>query len=121
MDAKILKQQKKKLLSERKRLLNELNKLTQKNKKKGIFRIIWPEFGTKEDESAREVEAYEQNLVLEKNLENSLKDVEAALQRIENNTYGKCEICKKDIAIERLKAFPVATLCIECKSKLEKK
>jgi len=36
-----------------------------------------------------------------------------ALRRIENNTYGKCEVCGKTIEEERLEADPSARTCIE--------
>src|SRR5262245_56393570 len=39
-----------------------------------------------------------------------------AIGRIEDGSYGKCEECGGDIGIERLKARPVTTLCIDCKS-----
>ncbi len=48
-----------------------------------------------------------------------IKKVKKALDRIENGTFGICEKCGDDIAIERLKARPVTTLCIECKTKEE--
>lgn len=43
-----------------------------------------------------------------------LMDVEDALARIENGSYGKCEKCSADISIERLKALPFAKKCIKC-------
>lgn len=45
--------------------------------------------------------------------------IEEALQRLEAGEYGICEECGEEIGIERLKARPVTTLCIECKSKQE--
>lgn len=39
--------------------------------------------------------------------------VEAALERIETGTYGKCERCGREIPFERLEARPAATLCVE--------
>lgn len=42
--------------------------------------------------------------------------IDEAIGRIEDGSYGKCEECGGDIAIERLKARPVTTLCIDCKS-----
>ena len=42
--------------------------------------------------------------------------IDEALGRIDDGSYGKCEECGQDIGIERLKARPVTTLCIECKS-----
>lgn len=48
-----------------------------------------------------------------------IKKVKKALERIENGTFGICEKCGDDISIERLKARPVTTQCIECKTKEE--
>jgi len=45
--------------------------------------------------------------------------IKAALERIDDGTYGYCESCGEQISIPRLKARPVTTLCIECKSKQE--
>jgi len=47
--------------------------------------------------------------------------IDEALRRIEEGTYGKCVICKKEIARTRLKAVPHARMCIECKSSEEEK
>ncbi|MDH5527239.1 MAG: RNA polymerase-binding protein DksA [Nitrospirota bacterium] len=48
-----------------------------------------------------------------------LVKIEGALERIANGNYGSCEECGEDIAMERLKARPVTTLCIECKTEQE--
>jgi DnaK suppressor protein len=45
--------------------------------------------------------------------------IKEALERIENGTYGICEACGEEISVPRLKARPVTTLCIECKSRQE--
>lgn len=45
--------------------------------------------------------------------------IREALERIEEGNFGVCEVCGDDIGIERLKARPVTTLCIECKRKEE--
>lgn len=45
--------------------------------------------------------------------------IQEALQRLDNGEYGICEECGAEIGIERLKARPVTTLCIECKSSQE--
>jgi len=45
--------------------------------------------------------------------------IKEALERIEDGTYGICESCEEYISDERLKARPVTTLCIECKTKQE--
>lgn len=43
----------------------------------------------------------------------SLVYVENALSRIENGTYGECEVCGERIEAQRLEALPYATLCME--------
>jgi len=45
--------------------------------------------------------------------------IREALERIEDGNFGVCEMCGDDIGIDRLKARPVTTLCIECKRKEE--
>jgi DnaK suppressor protein len=47
------------------------------------------------------------------------KKIEEALERIENGTFGICEVCSGEIAFRRLKARPVTTLCIDCKTEQE--
>jgi DnaK suppressor protein len=49
-----------------------------------------------------------------------LAKIDAALQKIEDGEYGDCINCGEDIGVKRLKARPVAELCIDCKSEQEK-
>ena len=42
--------------------------------------------------------------------------IKEALDRLDDGTYGNCEECGEKIGLERLKARPVTTLCIDCKS-----
>jgi len=48
-----------------------------------------------------------------------ISKIEDALARIEDGSFGICEMCGKPISTERLKVRPVTTLCIECKEKQE--
>lgn len=45
-----------------------------------------------------------------------LSKVKSAIERIEDKSFGYCEECDEPIGLERLKARPVATLCVECKN-----
>jgi RNA polymerase-binding protein DksA len=56
---------------------------------------------------------------LEENSETVLREIDAALQRIEDGTYGVCEACGKQIEEERLEAIPWTRLCIEDARKQE--
>lgn len=48
-----------------------------------------------------------------------LREVRQALQRMDNGEYGVCEECGEEIPLPRLKAQPMATLCVACKQSLE--
>jgi DnaK suppressor protein len=48
-----------------------------------------------------------------------LKKIDEALGRLASHTYGICESCGNEIPYKRLKARPVTTLCIECKTSQE--
>lgn len=49
-----------------------------------------------------------------------LKYINEAIKKIENNQYGKCEMCNKNIDIRRLRAKPYARFCIACRELYEK-
>ena len=48
-----------------------------------------------------------------------LKKIDEAIERIDNGTFGICDDCGNEIAIKRLEARPVTTMCIECKTRQE--
>ncbi|MEA3359346.1 MAG: RNA polymerase-binding protein DksA [Thermodesulfobacteriota bacterium] len=48
-----------------------------------------------------------------------IEKIKKTIERIDNDTFGICEVCGKNISRERLRARPVTTLCIGCKKKQE--
>lgn len=56
---------------------------------------------------------------LEENSGQVLAEIDAALKRIDAGTYGTCTNCGKEIAPERLEAYPWAALCIDCARQAE--
>ena len=48
-----------------------------------------------------------------------IKKIQKAIDRIDDGDYGICQDCGDDISVTRLKARPMTTLCIHCKSKRE--
>jgi RNA polymerase-binding protein DksA len=56
---------------------------------------------------------------LEENSGHVLSEIDAALKRIEDGTYGICSACGKEIAPERLEAYPWASLCMDDARKAE--
>jgi RNA polymerase-binding transcription factor len=57
---------------------------------------------------------------LEENSEHVLAAIDAALRRIDDGTFGKCQTCGQEIGEDRLSAIPWATQCIDCKRKEER-
>jgi DnaK suppressor protein len=57
---------------------------------------------------------------LGENSEQVLAEINTALQRIDEGTYGTCAVCGKEIAHERLEAYPWASLCIDDARKAER-
>lgn len=53
------------------------------------------------------------------NLEREMVDIRQALNRIDEGTYGTCEVCGRPIADKRLLARPMATTCIQCQAAME--
>lgn len=50
-----------------------------------------------------------------------LKDYESALENINSRAFGCCADCGEEVGFDRLKAFPAAQRCVQCKTKLEDK
>ncbi|MGE5829032.1 MAG: TraR/DksA family transcriptional regulator [Micromonosporaceae bacterium] len=63
----------------------------------------------------------EQELTLANGILERIAQVERALDRLEDGQYGWCERCGNPIPVERLAAFPSATLCVTCKQLEERR
>jgi DnaK suppressor protein len=48
-----------------------------------------------------------------------LSQIERALARLQQGTYGLCELCQKRIPVTRLDALPFSTTCIQCQRVME--
>lgn len=70
-------------------------------------------------DDADAVENAERMNAITRNSQVLLDQVNAALTRIAEGTYGTCINCGKEIAPRRLEALPYATLCIECQARAE--
>lgn len=62
----------------------------------------------------------EKDMSILEQVEAELADVEHALRRLDDGTYGTCEVCGKEIAEERLEAMPAARLCLEHQEEAER-
>lgn len=63
----------------------------------------------------------ERDLSLLENTRDLLDQVELALRKVEDGSYGTCASCGKSVEAARLKALPHASLCISCKRKEERR
>lgn len=119
MDSQDLKKVKKMLQDEKAQLEKQLGEFAEVNpKNREDFNATFPQIGDKDDENAAEVDTYSTNLTLERTLESALRDVKAALIRIDEGSYGVCKYCGKEIPVKRLLARPTSGACIDCKKKL---
>lgn len=70
-------------------------------------------------DDASETLDQEQTLALERHVRGLLANVERALRKLDNGTYGCCDYCGRAIESARLEALPYATLCLACQARLE--
>lgn len=112
LDQTTLDTLKEKLLAEKARLESELSRFAKSTDAVGNYETQIENIGTDPDENATEVEGYVDNLALEDNLEGQLRDVNDALAKMEKGVYGVCEKTGKEIALDRLEAYPAARTAI---------
>ena len=70
-------------------------------------------YGNHMADDASDTFEQERQAALQRNLETVLNEVNDALERMEQGTYGTCVDCGKEVPIERLEARPYAIRCIE--------
>jgi RNA polymerase-binding protein DksA len=106
------------LESEQKRLVEELKQLEASSHPTEERREGSP-FGKREEEATETLEL-ENRLALEKRIKSQLAEVEHALYKFEEGTYGLCDSCGNPIDPARLEALPQANLCLDCKARQAK-
>lgn len=111
MDAERLDRMRAKLEEQRRELRRELTELGADPDSDEI------EFAGDHGFSDRSASTEERSRLLSvsSSLRANLREVDAALAKVRDGTYGICERCGRPISDERLEAIPWATLCIDCK------
>jgi len=71
-------------------------------------------------EFAAEILEVGKGLIIEKRIHDQLADVKHALDKLDQGTYGLCDICGQPIEPARLEALPHASLCLNCKARQAK-
>jgi len=107
-DQTFLDEMKAALLAEKEQLETELSRLHAADS----------DYGREVDDDVFEVEQNTVNKTLQVTLEKKLRDVLAALGRIENGTYGICKYTGKPISKERLRARPTSSSSVDAKKLL---
>jgi len=102
------------LKSEQKHLIEQFEQLQASVRPVGERREGSP-FGKREEEATESLEL-EKRLALEKRVREQLAEVEHALHKFDEGTYGLCESCGQPIDPARLEALPQAKLCMSCKA-----
>src|SRR5262249_30265911 len=111
-----------KLLDERARHLHQADELQAEAESLAIER----EGGdTQFDEESGEGDTVnverERDLLLSASARQIVDDIDRALERIRNKTYGVCVPAGRRISLERLEALPYADTCVECKARAERR
>ncbi len=108
---KITEEEKTRLEKERLETLTELDHLRE---------YLRGEVDADAEEADPDLYEREKTLALIRTLENKLESIEQALRLAEKGSYGICERCGERIDPARLEALPHTTLCVECKSQMER-
>ena len=115
MDEKKLEEFKKKLLEERMDLLAELQKVTNGEKTKDMVEAM------DSVDLADASYSADYTLAWTEKINRRIREIDEALERIKEGTYGICQQCGEDIPEERLEIRPKAKYCAQCKEDLEKR
>lgn len=107
---------KEKLLCEKEKIEKNLER-SERNEEHNSIKNYYNELSSFDNHPAdmgTETFEMEMNNCLEKDSKEYIKDIDEALLRIENNSYGMCAICNKKINEQRLEFMPAASNCIHC-------
>lgn len=111
-----------KLLDERLRHLAQADKLQAEAQQLALDR---DEGDTQFDEEGGEGDTIsverERDLMLSASAHQIVEDIDRALERIKNRTYGLCTPAGRRISVERLEALPFAETCVDCKARAERR
>lgn len=121
MDTKKLKHFKEKLITEAGRIHGTLDQM-HANGEAEMSDFSSNELSNYDNHPAdlgSELYSVEMNMALKVHEQSKLNDINKALNKLKNGTYGKCEKCNKEIPLERLEAMPSAKLCMSCEKEKE--
>ena len=116
-------------LAMRKRIMDErfekVNKMLLEQRKE-LIQKIRSKKGDQELQSGDLIDIatdsleHELNYIFEEREREKLQNIDEALRRIQDGSYGECDECGDDIELERLMALPFTRVCLDCKAKQER-
>ena len=110
-----------KIMAARKRLLEMREKLLGEGLGKSLPEDLARPFDIGDEGDRADTErTHEVSILLSVRDKEKLLAIDEALERLDEGTFGVCEECGDEIGAARLKAMPLAKLCIPCQSRLEK-
>lgn len=115
MDQAIVDELRARLEEERAALRSQLEESGANPDEEGELTVVFDEGFA---DSAQTTAERARLISLIEGLRQNLAEVEHALSKMDEGTYGVCERCGTQIAPERLETLPWARLCIECKQKV---
>ncbi len=114
MDEQLLKQARERLLQMRRALMQEIQSAAAASRELGQDAV--PDIG----DMACNTYHRDVLLNLSENQRQKIRDIDAALERIEQGEYGTCLRCEEEIAPRRMEVRPFSRYCIDCKTDVEK-
>ena len=108
-----IKKIKQKLIKERDEIIEKL-----KENQADEFKKLKDDIGDNFDKALENI-SMETMLTFSGLDKKKLEEIEYAIKKIENGTYGFCEECGEEIPIARLEVLPFAKYCIECQEEME--
>ena len=110
-----------KIATARKTLLGMKEKLLAEGLGKSLAADLARPFDIGDEGDRADTErTHEVSILLSVRDKGKLLAIEEALEKIKEGTYGVCEECGDEIGAGRLKAMPLAKLCVTCQSRIEK-
>lgn len=109
---------KEKLLNEKNKIQHTIDDLNENTSKLSLkeYTSELSVYDNHPADIATEIYMAGQDMNLRRNEVEILNKIENALQKIDNNVYGECEVCGKDIDLDRLDFIPYASTCTNCMS-----
>jgi DnaK suppressor protein len=102
------------LLEQKEELLSQVN-----SNKTMISELVSEKTSDEYDYAEISSDSYNLSILNHKQIE-EIQEIDLALKKIEDKTYGTCEMCDEPIGIKRLRVKPFARFCIDCRPIYEK-